>query len=136
MQRQPLKDLSLSRVTFDWGVPVPGHHRDAGGSPDEHNHVMYVWFDALSNYLSAGCGYNASYVGGGGSASGGKWWPAAAHIIGKDISWFHCVIWPIMLMSAKLPLPTCVFAHGFVTDGAGEKMSKSIGNVILSLIHI
>ncbi|MGX7698141.1 methionine--tRNA ligase [Gordonia polyisoprenivorans] len=107
-----LTDLSVSRTTFDWGVPVPGH-------PD---HVMYVWVDALTNYLT-GAGFpddEATYE---------RYWPADLHIIGKDIIRFHCVYWPAFLMSAGLPLPKRVFAHGFLFN-RGEKMSKSVGNVV------
>jgi methionyl-tRNA synthetase len=103
-----LSDLSISRTSFDWGVPVP----DAPG------HVMYVWVDALTNYLT-GAGYP-------GDAS--KWWPADLHVIGKDIVRFHAVYWPAFLMSADLPLPKRVFGHGFLLH-RGEKMSKSTGNV-------
>ena len=108
----PLKDLSVSRSTFTWGVPVPGNPK----------HVMYVWFDALSNYLS-----------GIGALTGGdkaKMWPANLHVVGKDITWFHCVIWPCMLLSAGIPLAERVYGHGFVQDKNGQKMSKSIGNVV------
>ncbi|MEU1208219.1 methionine--tRNA ligase [Nocardia sp. NPDC005825] len=108
-----LKDLSISRTTFDWGVPVPGH-------PD---HVMYVWVDALTNYLT-GAGYPDTS-----SASFQKYWPADLHIIGKDISRFHTVYWPAFLMSAGIALPKRVFVHGFV-NYKGEKMSKSVGNVV------
>ena len=107
-----LKDLSVSRTSFDWGVPVPG-------SPD---HVMYVWVDALTTYMT-GVGY---------PDTGGQWaryWPANVHLIGKDIVRFHTVYWPAFLMSAKLPLPRQVFAHGFLLT-RGEKMSKSVGNVV------
>ena len=109
-----LSDLSVSRTSFDWGVKVPG----SGG------HVMYVWVDALTNYLT-GCGYPddpermARYWAEGGDIT---------HIIGKDIVRFHAVYWPAFLMSAKLPLPRQVFGHGFVLN-RGEKMSKSVGNV-------
>ncbi|NVK36047.1 MAG: methionine--tRNA ligase [Rhodobacteraceae bacterium] len=107
-----LKDLSISRTTFDWGVPVPG----------DEKHVMYVWVDALTNYIT-GLGFpdedNPLW----------KHWPADAHIIGKDIIRFHAVYWPAFLMSAGLELPKRVFAHGFLFN-KGEKMSKSIGNVI------
>lgn len=103
-----LSDLSISRTSFDWGVPVPG-------APD---HVMYVWVDALTNYLT-GAGYP-------GDAS--RYWPADLHVIGKDIVRFHTVYWPAFLMSADLPLPKQVFGHGFVLH-RGEKMSKSTGNV-------
>ncbi|MES2755534.1 MAG: methionine--tRNA ligase [Pseudomonadota bacterium] len=104
-----LKDLSVSRTSFDWGVPVPG-------SP---GHVMYVWVDALTNYLT-GAGYPGDFS---------KWWPADLHLIGKDIVRFHAVYWPAFLMSAKLPLPRAVYGHGFILN-RGEKMSKSTGNVV------
>lgn len=108
-----LRDLSISRTTFDWGVPVPGH-------PD---HVMYVWVDALTNYLT-GAGFPDVE-----SATFGRYWPADLHMIGKDIIRFHCVYWPAFLMSAGLALPERVFAHGFI-NVKGEKMSKSVGNVV------
>ncbi|MBI4223523.1 MAG: methionine--tRNA ligase, partial [Deltaproteobacteria bacterium] len=107
-----LKDISVSRSTVTWGIPVPF----------DKKHVVYVWFDALINYMT-GVGF------GGRPAAFKKWWPADCHIIGKDITRFHCVIWPAMLMSAGLPLPKCVFGHGFVYL-KGEKMSKTLGNVI------
>ena len=84
--------------------------------------MLYVWFDALTNYLT-GAGWPEKRDGDG-------FWPADVHIIGKDIIWFHCVIWPCMLWSAGLPLPKTVFGHGFVTASDGQKMSKSIGNVV------
>jgi methionyl-tRNA synthetase len=108
-----LRDLSISRTTFDWGVPVPGH-------PD---HVMYVWVDALTNYLT-GVGFPDTS-----SESFQKYWPADLHMIGKDIIRFHTVYWPAFLMSAGIELPRRVFAHGFVFN-RGEKMSKSVGNVV------
>ncbi|GAA4471398.1 methionine--tRNA ligase [Rhodococcus olei] len=108
-----LKDLSVSRTTFDWGVPVPG-------DPD---HVMYVWVDALTNYLT-GVGFPDTD-----SESYRTYWPADLHIIGKDISRFHTVYWPAFLMSAGLELPKRVFVHGFLYN-KGEKMSKSVGNVV------
>ena len=107
-----LRDLSVSRTSFDWGVKVPG-------SPD---HVMYVWVDALTTYLS-GIGYPNM------DGEFAKFWPANVHIIGKDIVRFHAVYWPAFLMSAKLPLPKQVFGHGFLLS-RGEKMSKSLGNVV------
>lgn len=107
-----LSDLSVSRTSFDWGVPVP----------DSPGHVMYVWVDALTNYLT-GAGYpnDADML--------ARFWPADLHLIGKDITRFHTVYWPAFLMSADLPLPRQVFAHGFVLH-RGEKMSKSVGNVV------
>ncbi|CAM9819812.1 unnamed protein product, partial [Choristocarpus tenellus] len=108
-------DLSVSRTTFDWGIPVPEGF--------DKKHVMYVWFDALTNYLT---GVNALDT----ADSLSSFWPASVHMIGKDITWFHCVIWPCMLKSAGLPLPKAVFAHGFVGAEDGRKMSKSLGNVV------
>jgi methionyl-tRNA synthetase len=107
-----LKDLSVSRTSFDWGVPVPG-------SP---GHVMYVWVDALTTYLS-GIGYPDT------DGDFARFWPANIHMIGKDIVRFHTVYWPAFLMSAGLPLPRQVFGHGFLLN-RGEKMSKSVGNVV------
>ncbi|MEY9781132.1 methionine--tRNA ligase [Sinorhizobium fredii] len=108
-----LKDLSVSRTTFDWGIRVP----------NDPAHVMYVWVDALTNYLTA-TGYLTDP-----SGPRAKFWPANIHIIGKDIIRFHAVYWPAFLMSAGLPLPKRVFAHGFLLN-KGEKMSKSLGNVV------
>ena len=107
-----LKDLSISRTAFDWGVPVP----------DDPAHVIYVWMDALTNYLSV-----LAYPETDGRYA--DFWPAALHVIGKDITRFHAVYWPAFLMAADLPLPQQVFAHGFLTV-KGEKMSKSLGNVL------
>jgi len=107
-----LKDLSISRTTFDWGVPVP----DAPG------HVMYVWVDALTNYLT-GVGYPDA-----GCDLFKRYWPADVHVVGKDIMRFHTVYWPAFLISAGLELPKRVYGHGFVTAD-GRKMSKSEGNV-------
>ncbi len=108
-----LRDLSVSRTSFDWGVPVPG-------SP---GHVMYVWVDALTTYLS-GVGYPDR------DGDFARFWPANLHIIGKDIVRFHAVYWPALLMSAGLPLPKQIFGHGFLLARGGEKMSKSAGNVV------
>ncbi len=106
--RQGLKDLSISRTSFSWGIPVPGDPR----------HVMYVWFDALTNYLTAD-----------GWPDRKGFWPADLHLIGKDILRFHAIYWPAFLMSAGIELPRKVFAHGWWTV-EGEKMSKSRGNVV------
>jgi methionyl-tRNA synthetase len=108
-----LADLSVSRTSFDWGVPVP----------DSPGHVMYVWVDALTNYLTG-----SGYPGGGEGRRAGRW-PADLHVIGKDIVRFHAVYWPAFLMSAGLELPKQVFGHGFLLN-RGEKMSKSVGNVV------
>ncbi len=108
-----LEDLSVSRTSFDWGVPVPG----APG------HVMYVWVDALTNYLT-GAGYPDT-----GGEKFKTFWPADVHVIGKDILRFHAVYWPAFLMSAGIELPKRVYGHGFLFN-KGEKMSKSLGNVI------
>ena len=107
-----LRDLSVSRTNFSWGIPVP----------DAEGHVVYVWFDALTNYLTS-LGFPEK--------TGGfeKFWPADIHLVGKDILRFHAVYWPAFLMSAGLPLPKTVFAHGWWTV-EGEKMSKSLGNVV------
>ncbi len=108
-----LRDFSISRTTFDWGVPVPDH-------PD---HVMYVWVDALTNYLT-GVGFPDTS-----SELFKRYWPADLHMIGKDIIRFHTVYWPAFLMSAGIELPRKVFVHGFLLN-RGEKMSKSVGNVV------
>lgn len=108
-----LKDLSVSRTTFAWGIPVPGDDR----------HIMYVWLDALANYLSA-LGYPDNNA-----PDYQAFWPASLHMVGKDILRFHAVYWPAFLMAAELPLPKRIFAHGWWTV-EGEKMSKSIGNVV------
>jgi methionyl-tRNA synthetase len=107
-----LRDLSISRTTFDWGVKVPG----------DPAHVMYVWVDALTNYIT-GVGFPDQ------SEANWRYWPADAHIIGKDIIRFHAVYWPAFLMSAGIALPKRVYAHGFMFS-RGEKMSKSVGNVV------
>ncbi|MGZ8359152.1 MAG: methionine--tRNA ligase [Allosphingosinicella sp.] len=107
-----LSDLSISRSSFDWGVKVPG----------SENHVMYVWLDALTNYIT-GVGYPGE------TEQWRKFWPADLHVIGKDVVRFHAVYWPAFLMSAGLPLPKQVFGHGWLLS-RGEKMSKSVGNVV------
>ena len=117
-----LRDLSISRTTFTHGIPVPEGF--------ESNHVMYVWFDALTNYLTGVDALGACDENGNKNEELAKLWPADVHIIGKDILWFHTVIWPCILMSAGISLPKTVFAHGFVNDKDGKKMSKSVGNVV------
>ncbi|MCC6099083.1 MAG: methionine--tRNA ligase [Olsenella sp.] len=117
-----LQDLSVSRTSFDWGIPVPF----------DDKHVTYVWFDALLNYMTAvGYGVDTPEA----KAEFARRWPAQYHIVGKDIIRFHCVIWPAMLMAINEALPEHVFAHGFLMvrneeTGKGEKMSKSRGNAI------
>jgi methionyl-tRNA synthetase len=108
-----LKDLSISRTTFDWGIPVPGNPK----------HIMYVWVDALTNYITA-VDYPDTE-----SDKFKRYWPAALHVIGKDIVRFHAVYWPAFLMSAGIAVPKRIFSHGFLFN-RGEKMSKSVGNVI------
>ncbi len=110
--KRGLADLSISRTTFNWGVPVPG----------DPKHVMYVWVDALTNYLTA-TGYPDM------SGPRGKYWPCNAHVIGKDITRFHAIYWPAFLMAARIALPKQIVVHGFLFN-RGEKMSKSVGNVI------
>src|SRR5579864_3941989 len=111
--RGGLKDLSLSRTTFDWGIKVP----------DNPKHIMYVWVDALTNYITA-VGYPDTE-----SETFRRYWPADLHVIGKDIVRFHAVYWPAFLMSAGIEVPRRIFSHGFLFN-RGEKMSKSVGNVI------
>ncbi len=108
-----LRDLSISRTSFKWGVPVPG----------DSDHIMYVWFDALTNYITA-AGYPATD-----SESFKRFWPATVHVLGKDILRFHAVYWPAFLMAAGVAPPERVFAHGWWTV-EGRKMSKSLGNFI------
>jgi len=108
-----LQDLSISRASLDWGIPVPSNPK----------HVMYVWIDALNNYVTATGLLNA------GDNPRKRFWPCDVHVIGKDIVRFHAVYWPAFLMSAGLELPRRVFAHGFMLN-KGEKMSKSVGNVV------
>jgi len=104
--KEGLKDLSISRTSFDWGIPFPLNKK----------HITYVWFDALFNYIS-GAGKNKKY------------WPANIHLLGKDNAWFHCVYWPAFLKSAGYELPKTVYVHGFLTFN-GQKISKSLGNAI------
>ncbi|HEY6859884.1 MAG TPA: methionine--tRNA ligase [Pseudolabrys sp.] len=111
--RGGLQDLSISRTTFDWGIRVPG----------TDGHIMYVWVDALTNYIT-GVGFPDT-----GSEKFKRYWPAALHVIGKDIVRFHAVYWPAFLMSAGIAVPQRIFSHGFLFN-RGEKMSKSVGNVI------
>jgi methionyl-tRNA synthetase len=122
--RSGLEDLAVSRTTLDWGIPVP----DAPG------HVMYVWVDALNNYVTATGVLNSAsgdgHAAGQSSAADKRhYWPADVHVIGKDIVRFHAIYWPAFLMSAGLPVPKRVFGHGFLFN-KGEKMSKSVGNVV------
>jgi methionyl-tRNA synthetase len=107
-----LEDLSISRAGASWGIPFP----------DDPGHMVYVWFDALTNYISA-AGFGTD------EARFAKWWPADLHIIGKDITRFHCIIWPAMLMAAGVEPPRSVFGHGFIYH-SGTKMSKSLGNIV------
>ena len=111
--RGGLQDLSISRTTFDWGIPVPGNPK----------HIMYVWVDALTNYITA-LGFPDTQ-----SAKFRRYWPADLHVIGKDIVRFHAVYWPAFLMSAGMELPRRIFSHGWILN-RGEKMSKSVGNVV------
>ncbi len=108
-----LEDLAVSRTTFDWGIPVPG----------DPKHVIYVWIDALSNYITA-LGYGSED-----ESKFKQYWPADVHLMGKEIVRFHTIYWPIMLMALGLPLPKKVFAHGWLLMKDG-KMSKSKGNVV------
>jgi methionyl-tRNA synthetase len=109
--KRGLSDFSISRTTFDWGIAVPGDPR----------HVMYVWVDALTNYITA--------TGFPDDGPRSAFWPADAHVIGKDITRFHAIYWPAFLMSAQLPLPRQIVVHGFLFN-RGEKMSKSTGNIV------
>ncbi|MFI5359044.1 MAG: methionine--tRNA ligase [Halanaerobiales bacterium] len=113
-----LEDLSVSRTTFDWGIPVPF----------DEGHVIYVWIDALSNYITA-IGYETD------EENFQKYWPADLHLVGKDILRFHTIIWPILLMALDLPLPKQVFGHGWLLTRTG-KMSKSKGNVVDPVVLI
>jgi len=130
--RDGLQDVPITRTNFTWGIPFPGH-------PE---HVIYVWIDALFNYVTAlGIGGDGAAGAGSGAAAGARagassndldlarYWPAEYHIIGKEILWFHAVIWPALLMALELPTPRCVYAHSFWISN-GQKMSKSLGNFI------
>ena len=116
--RSGLRDLSVSRTTFKWGIPVPG----------DEKHVIYVWFDALANYLTAvGFGSNDPKD----RAKLERYWPADVHVIGKEIVRFHCVYWPAFLLAAEIPLPKSIVAHGWLLFEE-SKMSKSRGNIVRS----
>ena len=108
--KEGLRDLSVSRTSFKWGIPLP----------NDPKHVQYVWFDALLNYYSATRAKKEL----------NEYWPADVHNIGKDIAWFHCVIWPCMLFSAGIEPPKHVFIHGFINTESGEKLSKTAGNAL------
>jgi methionyl-tRNA synthetase len=114
--KRGLTDLSVSRTTFDWGIPIPANPQTSA------HHVMYVWVDALTNYITA-----TGWLSGQGDRA--KFWPADAHVIGKDITRFHAIYWPAFLLSAGAPLPKQIVVHGFLFS-RGEKMSKSLGNVV------
>ncbi len=119
--RDGLQDVPVTRTNFSWGIPMPVA-KDAGG--DEH--VIYVWIDALFNYATAlGLGDPDGAL----ARERAKYWPPAFHVIGKEILWFHAVIWPAMLMALDLPMPRCVYAHSFWIRN-GQKMSKSLGNFV------
>ncbi len=111
--REGLQDVPMTRTNFSWGIPMPG----------DQGHVIYVWIDALFNYITAlGLGNDST-------PKRHPYWPADFHVIGKEILWFHAVIWPALLMALEMPLPQCVFAHSFWIH-EGQKMSKSLGNFI------
>jgi methionyl-tRNA synthetase len=114
--RSGLRDLSVSRSTFSWGIPMP----------DDPRHIIYVWFDALANYITA-IGFGSGHEGAQDAFQ--KYWPADLHMIGKEIVRFHCVYWPAMLMAADLPVPQHLFAHGWLLFEE-SKMSKSRGNIV------
>jgi methionyl-tRNA synthetase len=114
--REGLNDVPVSRTNFSWGIPVPG----------DESHVIYVWIDALFNYITA---LGLGDADGDRRESRAHWWPADYHIVGKEILWFHSVIWPAVLMALDLPLPRCIYAHSFWIS-EGQKMSKSLGNFI------
>jgi len=114
--REGLQDVPISRTNFTWGIPMPG----------DESHVIYVWIDALFNYIT---GIGLGEEGGQLQEQRGKFWPANYHVVGKEILWFHAVIWPAILMALDFPLPACVYAHSFWIS-EGRKMSKSLGNQI------
>ena len=114
--REGLQDVPISRTNFSWGIPMP----------DDETHVIYVWIDALFNYITA---LGLGEVDGEAQKERGHYWPANYHVVGKEILWFHAVIWPAILMALELPLPKCVYAHSFWIS-EGRKMSKSLGNFI------
>ncbi len=127
MLREPLSDLSITRTSCQWGIPVPDlgaqvHDKDGNWLTPKKTHYIYVWFDALLNYISA-----INYL----SDAGGflERWPVDVHLVGKDIIKFHAIIWPAMLLSVGIPLPKLIYGHGFILAD-GEKMSKSKGNAI------
>ena len=108
-----LKDLSVSRTSFTWGIKVPNNKK----------HIIYVWLDALTNYLSALNYPNTK------NNLFKSFWPASLHVIGKDILRFHAIQWPAFLLAAKIPLPKRIYGHGWILSGE-EKMSKSKGNIL------
>ena len=114
--RDGIQDVPISRTNFSWGIPVPG----------DEKHVIYVWIDALFNYITA---LGLAEPDSADFRARGKFWPATLHVIGKEILWFHAVIWPALLIALKLPLPRCVYAHSFWIS-EGQKMSKTLGNFI------
>ncbi len=116
--REGLQDVPISRTNFSWGIPMP--------PPAEPGHVVYVWVDALFNYITA---LGLGEPGGKLEKDRAKFWPATYHVIGKEILWFHAVIWPALLMALKIDTPKCVYAHSFWIS-EGQKMSKSLGNFI------
>jgi methionyl-tRNA synthetase len=122
-----LDDVSISRTSFSWGIKVPSSSPSSSTTASCKQHVVYVWLDALVNYLSAlQCGVTAPPPA---SSLMEQFWPADMHVIGKDILRFHAVLWPAVLLAADLPLPRSILAHGWWTMD-GQKMSKSIGNVV------
>jgi len=113
LESEKLLDLSISRRNTGWGIPVP----------DDPKHVIYTWYDALISYYAATCYDDVDQP-----IVSPSWWPAAMHVIGKDISWFHAVIWPAMLLSVGQPLPKQIYVHGMILGADGRRMSKSLGN--------